>query len=108
MLRFLMSASVVLVSLAVACEPPKAPELPTTGAVPAATAPTSPAPTSPTAAATAPETAPGKTPVPAGAHQAKEGEMCGGFAGIPCGKGLVCGNVMPVLDGSGTCRKGNP
>ena len=107
MFRFLMTVSVALASLVVACEPQKVAELPTAN-LPAASAPQSPGPTSPPAGATATEPGPGTPPVPAGMNQAKEGEMCGGFAGIPCGKGLVCGNVMPVADGSGTCRKGNP
>jgi len=94
----------LLLALA-ACDPPAAPPpLPPPPAPPSAPPSAAAAPSAaPTATATKPEP---KAPEAAGATPAKEGEMCGGFAGIPCEKGLVCGNVMPVADGSGTCRKG--
>ncbi|KAF8439646.1 hypothetical protein BGX38DRAFT_1206964 [Terfezia claveryi] len=34
---------------------------------------------------------------------ATRGKMCAGFAGIQCCKGLVCIDIEPVADGSGTC-----
>lgn len=81
------------------------------GTTTSATAPIEPAPSaSPAASSGAPVvTAPSATPStespPSARVPAKEGEMCGGIAGITCGKGLTCGNMMKVPDGSGTCRK---
>lgn len=79
----------------------------------ASAAPASPMSSSaPAASSSAPVvTPPSATPStespPSARVPAKEGEMCGGIAGIACGKGLTCGNVMKVPDGSGTCRKAN-
>ncbi len=72
------------------------------------TAPTPPAPPPVEASLAAPPSsaaASKQEPVPERPPAAKLGELCGGFAGIACGPGLVCGSVMPVPDGSGTCRK---
>lgn len=95
-------------ALAACDDPKKTPALPPPPPPPSATEPTA-APTAaepiPSASTTASTTSP-EPPVAAGSRAAKEGEMCGGFAGIPCEKGLVCANVMPVADGAGTCRKG--
>lgn len=89
------------------------------GEAPRPVSPTSPEPSpspSPTPAAapaasadaTTPASSAPATSAPAqGFPPAKLGEMCGGFAGIACASGLVCANVMPVADGSGTCRKAN-
>jgi hypothetical protein len=100
-------AAIAFVTLA-ACDPkPNVPELPQAPSAPSGPATGAPTPPPPATAGkpdapTKPEDNSGGLPL------AKLGEMCGGFAGIQCQKGLVCGNVMPVADGSGTCRKANP
>jgi len=100
-------AAIAFVTLA-ACDPkPNVPELPQAPSAPSAPATGTPTP-QPPATAAKPETPPKPEDNPGGPPLAKLGEMCGGFAGIQCQKGLVCGNVMPVADGSGTCRKANP
>lgn len=100
-------AAIAFVTLA-ACDPkPNVPELPQAPSAPSGPATGAPTPPPP-ATAGKPETPPKPEDNPGGPPLAKLGEMCGGFAGIQCQKGLVCGNVMPVADGSGTCRKANP
>lgn len=100
-------AAIAFVTLA-ACDPkPNVPELPQAPSAPSAPATGTPTP-QPPATAAKPETPPKPEDNAGGPPLAKLGEMCGGFAGIQCQKGLVCGNVMPVADGSGTCRKANP
>jgi hypothetical protein len=41
----------------------------------------------------------------AGRMQAKEGELCGGIAGIACESGLTCRNQASYPDAAGTCER---
>jgi hypothetical protein len=91
----------LLVLVLAACNkdapPPSAP----TDATATATATASPPPPASTTAAPTPD-----APPTGGRARAKEGQMCGGIAGIMCEEGLNC--VMPGPthpDQSGTCKK---
>ena len=69
------------------------------------------APTTSTASATpvasaAPAPAPSAEPAPTGRPRRKEGEMCGGIAGLRCDDGLDCVIPEPMHpDKSGKCTK---
>ncbi len=109
-----VAVSVGLLSLVACDKPAESPVTPTaaSGSTSSSTAP-EPAPSAAPAASssapvvTAPSASPSTESPPSARVPAKEGEMCGGIAGIACGKGLTCGNMMKVPDGSGTCRKSN-
>jgi hypothetical protein len=91
-------------SMLAACTPEttKAPTTPDSSAAPTATTP----PTTPPTASTAPTPPPQDTPGTPARPSAKEGEMCGGIAGIQCATGLTCKMPGPVYpDKSGTCAK---
>jgi hypothetical protein len=93
-----MNRSLLLCLLVAACNkdapPPSAPTDGNATPTATATATASPAPTT------------SEAPPTGGRARAKEGQMCGGIAGIMCEDGLSC--VMPGPthpDQSGTCKK---
>ena len=101
-----LGALAALALAACAAEAPR-PASPTAAEPRPSPAPTPAAPAASADAGPSAEPAAASSPPAQGLPPAKLGEMCGGFAGIACASGLVCANVMPVADGSGTCRKAN-